>query len=37
MNRLQAAILQSRQRQSLEDSVALLTLLSTPLQSGRGG
>jgi DNA polymerase-3 subunit delta len=37
MNRLQAAILQSRQRQSLEDSVALLTLLSTTLQSGRSG
>ncbi|PZU69157.1 MAG: DNA polymerase III subunit delta [Rhizobium sp.] len=37
MNRLQAAILQSRQRQSLEESVALLTLLSTTLQSGRGG
>ncbi|KQO73807.1 DNA polymerase III subunit delta [Rhizobium sp. Leaf262] len=37
MNRLQAAILQSRQRQSLEESVALLTLLSTTLQSGRAG
>jgi DNA polymerase-3 subunit delta len=35
MNRLQSAILQSRQRQSLEESVALLTLLSTTLQSGR--
>ncbi|NTF33258.1 DNA polymerase III subunit delta [Rhizobium skierniewicense] len=37
MNRLQAAILQSRQRQSLEESVALLTLLSTTLQAGRAG
>ncbi|KQQ48962.1 DNA polymerase III subunit delta [Rhizobium sp. Leaf311] len=37
MNRLQAAILQSRQRQSLEESAALLTLLSTTLQSGRAG
>ena len=37
MNRLQSAILQSRQRQSLEESVALLTLLSTTLQSGRAG
>lgn len=37
MNRLQAAILQSRQRQGLEESVALLTLLSTTLQSGRAG
>ena len=36
MNRLQAAVLQSRQRQSLEESVALLMLLSTTLQSGRG-
>lgn len=37
MNRLQAAVLQSRQRQSLEDSIALLTLLSTTLQSARSG
>ncbi|MBB3946412.1 DNA polymerase-3 subunit delta [Rhizobium skierniewicense] len=37
MNRLQAAILQSRQRQSLEESVALLTLLSTTLQASRAG
>jgi len=36
MNRLQSAILQSRQRQSLEESVALLTLLATTLQAGRG-
>jgi DNA polymerase-3 subunit delta len=35
MNRLQAAIYQSRQRQSLEDSIALQTLLSTTLQSAR--
>ncbi|MBB4442816.1 MULTISPECIES: DNA polymerase III subunit delta [Rhizobium] len=34
-NRLQAAILQSRRRQLLEDSVAMQTLLSTTLQSGR--
>ena len=34
-NRLQAAILQSRRRQVLEDSVAMQTLLSTTLQSGR--
>jgi len=33
--RLQAAILQTRKRQSLEDSIALQTLLSTTLQSGR--
>lgn len=36
MNKLQGAILQSRQRQSLEDSVALMSLLATTLQSGRG-
>lgn len=36
MNKLQAAILQSRQRQSLEDSVALMSLLATTLQSGKG-
>jgi DNA polymerase-3 subunit delta len=35
MNRLQAAILQSRQRNALEDTVALQTLLSTTLQSAR--
>jgi DNA polymerase-3 subunit delta len=35
MNRLQSAILQTRQRQSLEDSIALQTLLSTTLQSAR--
>ncbi|WP_454852867.1 DNA polymerase III subunit delta [Rhizobium binxianense] len=34
-NRLQAAILQSRRRQVLEDSIAMQTLLSTTLQSGR--
>jgi DNA polymerase-3 subunit delta len=33
--RLQAAILQTRQRQILEDSVAMQTLLSTTLQSAR--
>ncbi len=33
--RLQAAVLQTRQRQMLEDSIALQTLLSTTLQSGR--
>jgi DNA polymerase-3 subunit delta len=33
--RLQSAILQTRRRQSLEDSIALQTLLSTTLQSGR--
>jgi DNA polymerase-3 subunit delta len=33
--RLQAAVLQTRQRQILEDSIALQTLLSTTLQSGR--
>ena len=36
-NRLHAAILQTRKRQSLEDSIALQTLLSTTLQSGRKG
>jgi DNA polymerase-3 subunit delta len=35
MNRIQAAILQSRQRQSLEESIVLHTLLSTTLQSAR--
>lgn len=35
MNRIQAAILQSRQRQSIEESVALQTLLATTLQSAR--
>jgi DNA polymerase-3 subunit delta len=34
-NRLQSAILQSRRRQLLEDSIAMQTLLSTTLQSGR--
>lgn len=34
-NRLQAAILQTRRRASLEDTIALQTLLSTTLQSGR--
>ncbi|MBB3563520.1 DNA polymerase-3 subunit delta [Rhizobium sp. BK512] len=33
--RLQAAILQTRQRQILEDSIAVQTLLSTTLQSAR--
>lgn len=33
--RLQAAILQTRQRQILEDSIAIQTLLSTTLQSAR--
>jgi DNA polymerase III subunit delta len=37
MSRLQLAIFQSRQRQSLEDSIALQTLLSTTLQSARKG
>ena len=36
MNRLQMAILQSRQRQSLEESIALQLLLSITLQSARG-
>jgi DNA polymerase-3 subunit delta len=34
-NRLQSAILQTRQRQSLEDTIALQTLLATTLQSAR--
>lgn len=36
-SRLQSAILQTRRRQSLEDSIALQTLLSTTLQCGRKG
>lgn len=36
MTRLQATILQSRQRSSLEGTIALQTLLSTALQSARG-
>lgn len=36
MSRLQATILQSRQRSSLEGTIALQTLLSTALQSARG-
>lgn len=36
MNKIQSAILQSRQRQSLEDSIALMTLLATTIQSSRG-
>ncbi len=35
MNRLQAAILQSRQRNNLEESVAMQTLLATTLRSSR--
>jgi len=35
MNRLQAAILQSRQRSSLEDTVAMQTLLATTLIAAR--
>ncbi|KRB62958.1 DNA polymerase III subunit delta [Rhizobium sp. Root708] len=35
MNRLQSAILQTRMRASLEDTIALQTLLSTTLQSAR--
>lgn len=35
-NRLHGAILQTRQRQELEDTIALHTLLATTLQSGRG-
>lgn len=35
MNRIQAAIFQSRQRSSLEESIVLHTLLSTTIQSGR--
>lgn len=34
-NRLQSAILQTRKRPSLEDAIAIQTLLSTTLQSGR--
>ena len=37
MNRLQAAIFQTRQRQSLEDSIAMQTLLATTLQSACKG
>jgi DNA polymerase III subunit delta len=37
MNRLQSAILQTRQRASLEDTIATQTLLSTTLQSARKG
>ncbi|MDI7923266.1 DNA polymerase III subunit delta [Ferirhizobium litorale] len=35
MNRIQSAILQTRQRQALEDSIAIHMLLSTTLQSAR--
>lgn len=35
MNRIQAAILHSRQKQSMEESIVLHTLLSTTLQSAR--
>lgn len=37
MNRIQAAILQSRQKQTLEESIVLHTLLSTTLQSAKRG
>jgi DNA polymerase-3 subunit delta len=37
MNRLQAAVLQTRQRASLEDTIATQTLLATTLQSARKG
>lgn len=37
MNRIQAAILQSRQKQALEESIVLHTLLSTTLQSAKRG
>lgn len=37
MSRLQSAILQSRQRASLEDTIATHTLLATTLQSARKG
>lgn len=37
MNRLQAAILQTRKRASLEDTIATQTLLATTLQSARKG
>ena len=36
MNRLQAAVLQSRQRASLEDTIAMQALLATTLVAGRG-
>ena len=36
MNRLQAAVLQSRQRASLEDAIAMQALLATTLVAGRG-
>ena len=36
MSRLQAAILQSRQRPALEGTIAMQTLLATVLQSARG-
>jgi DNA polymerase-3 subunit delta len=36
MNRLQAAVLQSRQRGSLEDTIAMQALLATTLVAGRG-
>jgi len=36
LNRLQAAILQTRRRSSLEDTIALQTLLSTTLTAARG-
>jgi DNA polymerase-3 subunit delta len=35
LNRLQTAVLQTRQRQSLEDSIAMQTLLATTLVSAR--
>ena len=35
-NRLQAAVLQSRQRASLEDTIAIQALLATTLVAGRG-
>lgn len=36
MNRLQGAVLQSRQRASLEDTIAMQALLATTLVAGRG-
>ena len=36
-NRLQSAVLQSRQRSSMEDTIAFQTLLATALQSARAG
>lgn len=36
MNRLQAAVLQGRQRSSLEDTIAMQALLATTLVAGRG-